>query len=521
MPGIIAAAKGDGAEFIVVLSEMGLGGNLQMAREFDDINVILSSHTHEVTVRPFIADASGVDALDSAGGLLGSEQLRLQNGATLVVEASEDTMVGRMDLDIVGGKIEHASWDLVPVDDDVVPDITVDALVQAAEEPFIAGNDGIVERHTFLPGGFCQGGPRAEGQSDADYVAAKCGDTTERGLQLTEDLNTWVGYTDVEMHRHDVLERLLDNFISDSFVAATDGPVASKESQWGGVDLATTNGFRFGIPVLTTTELPVTAEFGDGRVVGEILLRDLYSIYPLPAGVVAAEVPGQSLVGSMETMLSNQFNRNTYLQRGGWYVGYSDSVYQHVDVINKPYASADGRVVKTWINGVPFDISKRYVKVGFYGHTYEIGQVARTKGGVNPMFFELKDPDDYSSKIKAVDPVNSENIVVLNALKQVAPDAFLSPVHTMRRFLDSLPGNFVTEAQFGTGRVVNVDTTKVFINGAPAGPKTNPGGWPMNMKVPAGERISPEVALPAYAPMGHINQPVEGFGPSWTDREVN
>jgi len=325
------------------------------------------------------------------------------------------------------------------------------------------------------------------------------------------------------MHRHDVLERLLDNFISDSFVAATDGPLVAKEPQLGGVDLATTNGFRFGVPVFgtyDTVDIPASG-FDDGRALGEILLRDLYSIYPLPAGVVAAEVPGQSLVGSMETMLSNQFNRNTYLQRGGWYVGYSDSVYQHVDVINKPYASADGRVVKTWIHGVPFDISKKYVKVGFYGHTYEIGQVARTKGGVNPMFFELKDPDDYSSKVKAVEPVNSENIVVLNALKQVAPDAFLSPVHTMRRFLDSLPGNTVTEAQFGEGRVVNVDTTKVFINGAPAGPMTNPGGWDMNLKVPAGERISPESPLPAYAPMDHINQPVEGFGPSWTDREVN
>ena len=508
MPGIISEVQGLGAEFIVVLSEMGLGGNLQLAREFDDINVILSGHTHEVTVKPLIADRSGISALNSAGGLTGDEQARLQDGATLVVEASEDTMVGRLDLTINGGKITEAVWDLVPVDNNVVPDPVVDALVQAAEEPFIAGEDGVISRHTFLPGGFCP---------DND-----CGDTTVRGLQLVEDLNTVVGYTDVDLHRHDVKERLLDNFISDSFVAATNDPLIAKEPQLGGVDLATTNGFRFGIPVLSTNELPADAEFVDGRATGEILLRDLFSIYPIPAGVVAAEVPGQSLVGSMETMLSNQFNRNTYLQRGGWYVGYSDTVYQHIDVINKPYASADGRVVKTWIKGEPFDISKRYVKVGFYGHTYEIGQVARTKGGVNPKFFELKDPDDYASKIKAVEPVNSENIVVLNQLKQVAPDAFLSPVHTMRRFLDSLPGNTVTEAQFGPGRVENVDTTKVFVNGAPHNPpfNINPAGW-YDPKVPNGERISPKSDLPAYAPIPHINQPIEGFGPDWSDRTVN
>lgn len=95
-----------------------------------------------------------------------------------------------------------------------------------------------------------------------------------------------------------------------------------------------------------------------------------------------------------------------------------------------------------------------------------------------------------------------ENIVVLNKIKQVAPDAFLHPVHTMRRFLDSLPGNTVTEAQFGLGRVVNVDTTQIYINDD-------------------GERVSPEAPLPENAPLPYTNQPIEGFGPDWFARMVN
>lgn len=298
-----------------------------------------------------------------------------------------------------------------------------------------------------------------------------------------------------------MLERLLDNFISDAFVAVTDGPV-SAQTGWNRVDLASTNGFRFGVTVLSTNEVPADAEFIDDRTTGEITLRDLFSIYPIAASIVAAEIPGQSIKSSMETMLGNNIHRHAYRQRGGWYVGYSDTVFQHVDLLNKPYASADGRVVKTWIHGVPFDISKRYVKAGFYGHSYELGQISRTKGGVNQKFFALANPDDYSSAITVVDPVNTENIVVLNVIKQVAPDAFLHPVHTIRRFLDSLPDNTVKEAQYAVGRVVNVDSTQVYVD-------------------PILGRVSPASPLPANAPLPFINQPIEGFGPDWFARTAN
>ena len=45
------------------------------------------------------------------------------------------------------------------------------------------------------------------------------------------------------------------------------------------------------------------------------------------------------------------------------------------------------------------------------------------------------------------------------SIQQVAPDNFLHPVAALRRYLDEI-GNVVSNAQFGTGRVKTVDSTK-------------------------------------------------------------
>ena len=91
-------------------------------------------------------------------------------------------------------------------------------------------------------------------------------------------------------------------------------------------------------------------------------------------------------------------------------------------------------------------------------HGDAIDRVCRTGGGSDHLFFELKDGSDYASKIKLVAPVNDLNVVVGASVKQVAPDRFLHPVHVLRRYLDAI--GTVTDAQFGIGRVVTVDSRK-------------------------------------------------------------
>ena len=66
------------------------------------------------------------------------------------------------------------------------------------------------------------------------------------------------------------------------------------------------NGFRFGNAVLP----------GD-----PITLRDLYTWFPIAPAVNIADFSGQFIQNSLNTILGAVFDRNVFMQRGGWYLG--------------------------------------------------------------------------------------------------------------------------------------------------------------------------------------------------------
>jgi 2',3'-cyclic-nucleotide 2'-phosphodiesterase (5'-nucleotidase family) len=436
---VIDEVKDAGAKVIVVQSELGLSQNLKIAQSFKDIDVMYSAHTHEVTHGAFLADESGATRTTPGMDLTAEELERISKGAAIVVETNRDMYVGRLDLELQGGKIVDFDWEAIPVDDSWEEDEDMAALVAAMEAPFLDGPDFV--RHTFMPGGFCT----------PPNSPANCGDTTERGLQLVDGLDTVVGYTDMYtlLLRHQVLEDTLNNFIADGIREVTSPVVAAGGvSGWeNGVDISMANGFRFGNAVLP--ESPIT-------------LRDLYTWFPIAPAVNVADFSGQSIQNSLDTILNAVFNRNTFLQRGGWYLGLAN-MEQKIDLRNRPFSSSSGRIVETKIGGQPLDLGKRYVFASCYGHGNPLDDVCRTGGGANFMFFELNDPDDYDSGINLAAPVNDPNtpVIVGATVQQVAPDKFLHPVHALRLYLEGLPGNLVTEDQFGTGqgRVVTVNST--------------------------------------------------------------
>lgn len=412
---------------VVVQSELGLSQNIKIAQSFDDIDVLYSAHTHEVTLGALLADKKGVIRTRPGASLTGRERSRLARGATIVVETNRDMYVGRLDLHVAGGKVSGFDWEAIPVDESVAPDPGMTELVAAMEEDFISGKDGEVSPHTFLPGGFG-------------------GDPSIKGLQLTDDLDTIVGETDTLLLRHHVLEDTLNNFIADAILAVSDSvaDVRAVPGWENGVDISMANGFRFGNAVLP----------GD-----EIRLRDLYTWFPIAPAVNIADFSGRSVQNSLDVILNAVFNRNVFLQRGGWYLGLAN-MEQKIDLKNRPFSSSSGRIVETKIGGQPLDPGKRYVFASCYGHGNPLDEVCRTGGGANFKFFELEDAYDYSSDIGLVDPVNDMDIIVGAMVKQVAPDNFLHPVHALRRYLDSLPDNRVTEAVFGAGkgRLITVDS---------------------------------------------------------------
>ena len=461
LPGLLKEVKAAGADVVVVQSELGMSQNLKLAESFSDIDVMYSAHTHEVTNGALLAWHGRSERTTPGHPLTWKQRFALRTGGAVVVETNRDMYVGRLDLTVDRGHVVDFKWEAIPVDESVEPDEEMADLVAAIEEPFVEGEDGEVSRHTFMPGGYG-------------------GDTSARGLQLTEDLDTVVGHTDTLLLRHHVLEDTLNNFIADAIRDVT-SPVAATSGLPGwenGVDISMANGFRFGNAVLP------------GQA---ITLRDLYTWFPIAPAVNVADFSGQSIQKSLDTVLGAVFDRNPFLQRGGWYLGLSNMT-QKIDLDHRPFSSSGGRIVETTVGGQPLDPGKRYVFASCYGHGNPLDEVCRTSGGANFRFFALEDGDDYSSPLSLVEPLPLTGPVIVGAnVQQVAPDHFLHPVHALRRYLDSLPDNTVTEAQFGTGRVHTVDSTQVG---------------------------NPEVPAPVPAPDPTFVQPPQGAGPEFFSGQV-
>ncbi len=447
LPGIIEMVKNDPDCnydcLIVVQSELGLPQNLKIAQSFRDIDVMYSAHTHEATLGAFLA--TDKEIIRTTPGLppTNSERKHVREGAAIVVETNRDMYVGRLDLEVKNGKVVDFQWENIPVDDSIDEDTDMLALVASIEAPFLDGPDFVP--HTFMPGGFGT-------------------DTNARGLQLVDGLDTVVGETDTLLLRHHVLEDTLNNFIADAILAVTD-PIApgSGIPGWNGVDLSMANGFRFGNAVLPGQD---------------ITLRDLYTWFPIAPAVNIADFSGQAIQNSLNTILGAVFDRNVFMQRGGWYLGLAN-MEQKIDLKNRPFSSSGSRVVETKIGGQPLDLSKRYVFASCYGHGNPLDDVCRTGGGANFRFFALADGTDYESAISLEMPVNDMNIITGPMVKQVAPNNFLHPVHAMRLFLDNLTDRKVVGTQFGVGdpRVTTVDSTLV---GNPTEPEADQIGQPDN-----------------------------------------
>jgi sulfur-oxidizing protein SoxB len=441
LPGVLNTVKEDEhADIVVVQSELGLSQNLYLAQHFKDIDVMYSAHIQEVTLGALLAKGDTVTPTTPGRSLSGTELSQLDDGAAIVVETNRDMYVGRLDLTVRNGKVVDFLWEAIPTVGK--EDVRMKQLVDWIEAPFLSGPS--LKRHTFMPGGYCT-------DPDSTPTAPKtdnCGDITQHGLQLTEGLDTVVGHTDTLLLWHHMLEDTLNNFIADAIHSVSNEVVQSYGIPgWNGVDISMANGFRFGNAVLPDHD---------------ITLRDLYTWFPIAPALNAGDFSGQSIKKSLDTVLEAVFDRNPFMQRGGWYIGLS-GMTQTLDLKNRPFSSSGGRIVGESIGGKPLDLSKRYVFASCYSQGNPLDEVCRTSGGANFRLFALANGDDYRSAITLADPLPLDVPVIQGAIvHQVAPVNFLHPVAALRRYLDTLPGRLVTEAQFGAnqGRVMTVDSSR-------------------------------------------------------------
>jgi hypothetical protein len=466
LPVDIAAAKAEGADLIVVLSELGLAKNVQLVKEFPQINVMFSGHTHERTPEAIV-----INRPDQNGDNIG-----------IVTEAGEDDFLGRLDVKVSGGRITNYKWDLIEANSDVDEDTTdyfvpggIKALVDQERKTFVSGPD--FECHTFGVNAFPFG----------------------TGHTLCEPLDAIAGYTDPTIERFDVLEEVANNVMVDAF---TDLAREADLSLNADNSLSTTNGFRFDVTVLGR----------DDGFSGAITIGDLYAYYPIGAAVALAEFTGGRLMDHWEGILSNVFDPNPYRQRGGWFLGFTKNMHFDIELNDDfPRSISYGkRIDLATINGKKVDRSKTYTLASCYPHGNPIDEVCRTSGAFNVRFMdgtrETTGPTDnfgnreldMSLTPAIVAPANTANIFdpvrfgngvpgpkggtqTGPLFLKVAPTNFVHPVDALRRYLAV---NDVTTTAHGLGRV----------NAVTGVPVSEFGG--------AG-----------------IVQPTQGAGPAWMKRE--
>lgn len=176
LPDAIADLRNTGADLVVVISHLGLPQDVRVAEEVDGIDVLLSGHTHHRLEAPIEV-----------------------NGAIVVQSGVHGSFIGRLDLELRGGRVVRHAHRLIEVDDRCPIDHAVGALVDEAVAPF------------------------------------------------REELSITVGETAVPLYRGEMFTSSMDDFLLAALRRETDAV------------LAFSNGWRYGAPVLpgpvTTNDL--------------------------------------------------------------------------------------------------------------------------------------------------------------------------------------------------------------------------------------------------------------------------
>lgn len=271
--------RAEGADVVVVMSELGLQKNYRLAQVIDPgVDVIFSAHTHEAIFKP----------------------LTSRSGA-LVVEAGNDGNLGRMDVVVKNRKVVDRQWQLTPIDNTIPEDPEIKRLVDQARAPFLAANVNMSVPMPMLH------------------------------QKLTQPIDTVAGHTNVLLDRRNVLENSFNDLMGDIM------------RRTSGTDVAITPGFRFDSVVpargMRTETMSAQRPFastsrgmreGQGIPVedntvatGNITLEDVYRFFPVPYNIATADISGERLRAVMEQALTNVFSTDVFLQSGGWLEGFS------------------------------------------------------------------------------------------------------------------------------------------------------------------------------------------------------
>ncbi|CAJ94621.1 thiosulfohydrolase SoxB [Cupriavidus necator] len=175
---VIDAARGKGAQAVVLLSHNGMDVDLKLASRVRGLDAILGGHTHDGMPAPVPVKNAG--------------------GTTLVTNAgSNGKFLGVLDFDVKGGKVADFRYRLLPVFANYLPaDPAMDALIRKVRAPYeqklgevLAVNRGLLYRRGNFNGTFDQlildGLMQAQGAQIAFSPGFRWGTTLLPGEAIT------------------------------------------------------------------------------------------------------------------------------------------------------------------------------------------------------------------------------------------------------------------------------------------------------------------------------------------------
>lgn len=195
------------------------------------------------------------------------------------------SFVGKLQLNFVDNKLVSDSYELIEVDPEKFPaDEKIQSLVDQAKEPY------------------------------------------------REHLETVIGYTTEPLYRYLTVENPMDNMITDA-------------ARWKtGVDIAISNGFRFGNPIVPENGEPAP-----------ITRANLWNLLPVNEKVKTGKASGKQIKNWLETEMHNAFSQNPTERFGGWLVRFSGMKVEFNSQNNK-----GDRIQKITVNGEPIQDEKLY-----------------------------------------------------------------------------------------------------------------------------------------------------------------
>lgn len=194
-----------------------------------------------------------------------------------------------------------------------------------------------------------------------------------------EEMQTVLGYTSEPLYRYLVVENPMDNFITDALLWKT------------GADFATSNGFRFGVPI-------VPDESGKAA----ITKADLWRMLPVDEHMKIGKVSGQQIKDWLETEINNVFAADYQERFGGWLVRFSGMTLKF-----NSSKSKGNRIELVTIQGKPLDLKKIYTMASCNRTGEPLSTMCRMKNAddVSVQDYTLHDAvSEYLKEKGTVDP---------------------------------------------------------------------------------------------------------------------